>query len=107
MEINLLTSVIDFKNTLSKRADTLYREANIEAEMQHYDKAYALKIRADEARLIEVDLNGYLQKFMVKGDLLPDEFGHNTNWKYCPGCRKEWEKDDESFGCSSCGYVRR
>ena len=38
---------------------------------------------------------------------LPDKFGHNDNWKYCPGCKKEWEEDDQSFGCSSCGFVRR
>jgi hypothetical protein len=43
-----------------------------------------------------------------KGNSLTvDDMGHNTNWRYCPGCGKSWEKDSEVFGCWSCGFVRK
>jgi hypothetical protein len=59
----LLAAVNDFKSMLNKRADSLFREAQLQSEMGNYDKAYAFKIKADEARLIETDLNGYLKQF--------------------------------------------
>jgi len=38
---------------------------------------------------------------------LPDEFGHHNNFRYCPGCGKEWVKDSEQFGCWSCGFIMK
>ena len=57
----ILLLINDFKSMLQKRADSLTREANLHGENGDYDKAYPLKIRADEIRLIETDLNGYIK----------------------------------------------
>lgn len=51
----------DFLGILKKRHEVFYREADLEIEMKNYDKAYALKIRADEVNRIVVDLEGYMR----------------------------------------------
>lgn len=38
-----------------------------------------------------------------------DEYGHHTEWKFCPGCGidLDLETGAEQFGCWSCGFVRQ
>ena len=63
-EINkVFVAINNFKIMITKRADVFYTEAQLQSEMGNYDKAYAFKIRSDEARTIYVDLCGYLKQF--------------------------------------------
>ena len=36
-----------------------------------------------------------------------DQCGHHSVWQYCPGCGIDWEDDGDSFGCWSCGFVKK
>lgn len=83
-------------------------------ELQSMDVKLALKINKlvhNECKDVPHDIGIRIEELVrlyqneLKKYSIPDKFGHNNNWKYCPGCGKKWKKDSESFGCWSCGFI--